>query len=127
MHDEQFARGRQTRLDMFGPKGVKALDEADEFMAPLQEIVTRFAFGEIWEREGLDRKTRSLITIAMLVCQAKPTQLKNHVRGALANGVTRKEIREVLMHTVAYAGIPAASDAFIQAHEIFTAMDEAAS
>jgi 4-carboxymuconolactone decarboxylase len=97
---------------MFGLAGAdKAVAEASEFSQPLQEMVTRFCFGEIWQRPGLDRKTRSMITIAMLIAGGRFAQLPAHVRGALANGVSRTELRELVLHSQLYCGIPAAVEA----------------
>src|SRR6188768_2397541 len=91
--DDSYERGRAMRFDMFGEPGVRSLDNADDFNAPLQDLVTRMCFGDVWSRPGLDRKTRSMLTIAILVGQSRPDQLRNHINGALANGVTKDEIR----------------------------------
>ncbi len=111
-YEETFERGRQFRFDMFGPAGVKGMDEVDDFMEPLQDMVTRTCFGEIWSRPGLSPKIRSMITIAMLVGQSRPDQFRNHVRGAIGNGVTKDEIKEILLHATLYAGLPAGSDSW---------------
>jgi 4-carboxymuconolactone decarboxylase len=109
---EAFTRGLALRREMFGLAGAdKAVAEASEFSQPLQEMVTRFCFGEIWQRPGLDRKTRSMITIAMLIAGGRFAQLPAHVRGALANGVSRTELRELVLHSQLYCGIPAAVEA----------------
>jgi 4-carboxymuconolactone decarboxylase len=110
--DKAFDAGLALRRDMFGPAGAEqALAAASEFSRPLQEMVTRFCFGEIWQRPGLDRKTRSLITLAMLIASGRLTQFPVHVRGALANGATPDELRELLLHSQVYCGIPAAVEA----------------
>jgi 4-carboxymuconolactone decarboxylase len=109
----------QIRREMFGPAGAEQrVDGASDFMRPFEEVVTRYCFGETWSRPQLDRKTRSLITLAALTALSKPNQIKVHVRGALANGVTPEEICEVLLHTAVYAGIPAGVEAFTAADEV---------
>ncbi len=115
--DILYERGRQMRLDMFGEPGIAGMDDADDFREPLQDLVTRHCFGDVWSRPGLDRKTRSIITIAMIIGQSRPAQLKNHVRGAVANGVTKEEIREILVHASLYYGLPSVSDAWRQCVE----------
>ncbi|MDR2214604.1 MAG: carboxymuconolactone decarboxylase family protein [Nevskiaceae bacterium] len=117
--DSAFDAGMAVRRDMFGDSGaVQRMAQATDFNRPFEELVTRYCFGEVWSREGLDPKTRSLITLAALVAMTKPNQLKVHVRGALANGATPAEIREVLLHTAVYAGIPAGVEAFNAAAEV---------
>jgi 4-carboxymuconolactone decarboxylase len=111
-HQEAFERGLALRRDMFGVAGAdKALESASEFSKPLQEMVTRFCFGEIWQRPGLDRKTRSLITLSLLIGSGRFLQFPAHVRGALANGVTKEELRELVLHAQLYCGIPASVEA----------------
>jgi 4-carboxymuconolactone decarboxylase len=117
--DETFETGLAIRRDMFGPAGSdQAIENATAFSAPLQDMVTRYCFGEVWSRPPLDRKTRSLLTIAILTTLGRPQQLKTHVRGAVANGASMEEIRETLMHTMIYAGVPAAVDSFNHAAEV---------
>jgi 4-carboxymuconolactone decarboxylase len=117
--DESFETGMAVRRDMFGPAGAEQrLAAATDFNLPFEELVTRYCFGDAWGRPGLDRKTRSLLTLAILTALTKPNQLKIHVRGALVNGATREEIREVLLHTAIYAGIPAGVEAFTAAAEV---------
>jgi 4-carboxymuconolactone decarboxylase len=117
--DESFETGMAVRRDMFGPAGAEQrLAAATDFNLPFEELVTRYCFGDAWGRPGLDRKTRSLLTLAILTALSKPNQLKIHVRGALVNGATREEIREVLLHTAIYAGIPAGVEAFTAAAEV---------
>jgi 4-carboxymuconolactone decarboxylase len=109
---EAFDKGLALRREMFGLAGAdKALEGASDFSRPLQEIVTEFCFGEIWQRPGLDRKTRSLITLSMLIGMGRFTQFAAHVRGAIANGVTKEELRELVLHSHLYCGIPAAVEA----------------
>ena len=117
--DEAFDAGMAVRRDMFGAAGAEQrLAQATDFNRPFEELVTRYCFGDVWGRPGLDRKTRSLLTLAVLTALTKPNQLKVHVRGALANGATKEEIREVLLHTSVYAGIPAGVEAFNAAAEV---------
>lgn len=107
-----FEAGLALRRDMFGVDGAdKALASATEFSRPLQEMVTRHCFGEVWQRPGLDRKTRSMLTLAMLIANGRFTQFAVHVRGAIANGVTELELRELILHSQLYCGIPAAVEA----------------
>ncbi|MCC7462497.1 MAG: carboxymuconolactone decarboxylase family protein [Gammaproteobacteria bacterium] len=109
---EAFEAGLALRRVMFGPGGAdEALAQASDFSRPLQEIVTRFCFGEVWQRPGLERRLRSMLTIAMLIAAGRMAQLPGHVRGALANGVTHEELREVILHALLYCGIPAAVEA----------------
>ena len=120
---EVFAQGMQIRREMFGPaQSDKAMESATDFNRTLQEMVTRYCFGEVWTRPEIDRKTRSMLTIALLVALNKPTQLKAHVRGAVANGCTMEEIREVLLHSMIYAGVPAGVDSFGHAKEVLKEM-----
>lgn len=108
----------QVRRDMFGAAGADdRLAQATAFNRPFEEAVTRYCFGDTWARPGLDRKTRSLLTLATLTALTKPNQLKVHVAGALANGATVTEIRETLLHATVYAGIPAGVEAFNAAAE----------
>lgn len=109
---EAFERGRRLREQMFGPAGMKSLDNADDFQMPLQDAVTRICFGEVWGRPGLSPKVRSMLTIAMLVGQSRPDQLQNHIKGAIGNGVSKEEVREILLHAMLYVGLPAASDSW---------------
>ncbi|WP_345817397.1 carboxymuconolactone decarboxylase family protein (plasmid) [Paraburkholderia sp. PREW-6R] len=121
--NEFFKQGLALRRDMFGPAGAdQAIESATELTAPLQELVTRFCFGEVWHRPHLDHKTRSMLTLAIVATLSRPAQMKIHVRGAIANGVSKEEIREVLMHTLVYAGVPAAVDSFTQAAEVLKDM-----
>jgi 4-carboxymuconolactone decarboxylase len=106
-------KGLQIRREMFGADFVEQRSKvATEFTRPFVEMVNNFAFGEIWSRPGLDRKTRSMITLAMLVAMNQTNEMPLHVRGALNNGVSKDEIREILLHAVAYAGFPPVLDAF---------------
>ena len=111
--------GVQVRREVMGDAFVdRALNNATEFSQPLQDFVNEHAWGGVWNREGLDRKTRSLITLAALTALKCPQELKGHVRGALNNGCTVEEIREALLNCAVYAGVPAAIDAFRSAQEV---------
>ena len=116
---DRAQQGEQIRREVMGDAFVdRALANTTEFTAPLQQLVNENAWGTVWAREGLDRKTRSLITLAMLAALKCPQELKGHVRGALNNGCTQEEIREVLLHAAIYAGVPASIDAFRAAQEV---------
>lgn len=117
--DAQFEAGLAARTEVMGEAFVaKAFGGMTAFTAPLQEAVTRNAWGTVWQREGLDRKTRSLVTVAMLTALGRQNELKGHVRGALNNGATVAEIQEVLLHATVYCGFPAAVEAFRSAAEV---------
>lgn len=117
--DQQFEDGLRMRKQVMGDDFVeKAFANADDFTMPLQEFVTRNAWGTVWCRDGLDLKTRSLITISMLTALGRAHELKGHLRGALNNGATPEEIREVLLHAAVYCGAPLAVDAFRTAQEV---------
>jgi 4-carboxymuconolactone decarboxylase len=122
-NSDTFAAGMQVRREMLGPAlADQAVHSATDFTRPLQEIVTRYCFGEIWTRPPLDRRTRSLLTIAILVALGKPNQLRVHVRAAITNGATKDEIREVLLHSMIYCGVPAGVDSFTHAAEVLKEM-----
>jgi 4-carboxymuconolactone decarboxylase len=118
-----FDLGENTRRAVLGDRHVDAsLASATEFTRPLQELVTEYGWGAVWSRPGLPRKIRSMLNLAMLTALNRPHELKTHVRGALTNGVTEDEIREVLLQTAVYCGMPAAIDGFRVAREV---LDEA--
>ena len=120
MNQELFDRGLKTRREVLGAEYVDAaIAKADDFSMPMQELVTQFAWGEGWNRPGLDRRTRSMLNLAMLMALNRPHELELHVRGALNNGVTKDEIREVFLHASVYCGAPAALDSFRNAKEVF--------
>ena len=120
MDDELYERGLAVRKAVVGADYVnKALSEADEFTGPLQDLVTTYCWGAVWTREGLPRRTRSLLNLVMLAVLNRPHELKIHVRGALRNGCTHVEIREALLQAGIYGGVPAAVDAFRVAKEVF--------
>lgn len=117
--DQQFEDGLRVRKQVMGEPFVeKAFADVDEFTRPLQEYITRNAWGTVWCRDGLDFKTRSLVTLSMLTALGRTQELKGHVRGALNNGASMEEIREVLLHATVYCGMPLAVDAFRAAHEV---------
>ena len=119
MSDQQFDEGLAKRKQVMGDAYVEqAFEQADDFNRPLQDFVTRNAWGTVWCRDGLEMKTRSLVTIAMLAALGRTQELKGHVRGAINNGASVDEIREVLMHCAVYCGMPAAIEAFRAAHEV---------
>ncbi len=120
MDKKTFETGMAIRGEVLGKDHVeRSMRTADEFNMPFQELVTEYCWGAIWGRGGLPRKTRSLLNLAMLGALDRPHELKMHVRGALRNGVTKDEIREVFMQLAIYAGVPAGVDAFRVAREAF--------
>ncbi len=117
--DPAFDKGLATRKQVMGEDFVaNALGNATDFTRPIQAHITAKAWGDVWQRPGLDLKTRSLITVAMLTALGKQHELKGHVRGALNNGVTPAELQEVLLHAAVYCGVPSAVDAFRTAAEV---------
>ncbi len=117
--DAAFQAGLNTRTQVMGPEFVdRAFGNATEYTMPMQEFITRNAWGNVWQRPGLELKTRSLITVAMLAAQGKQHELKAHVRGALNNGATPEELREVMLHATVYCGFPTAIDAFRSVIEV---------
>ena len=119
---QQYDQGLATRKQVMGEDFVaRALAGITPFTAPIQEHITRAAWGDVWQRDGLDRKTRSLVTVAMLSALGKQHELRGHVRGALNNGATAQEIQEVLLHAAVYCGIPTAVEAFRTAAEVVDA------
>ena len=126
MVSENYAKGRRIRGQVLGEEYVaKALADADEFSAPLQDLVTEYCWGAVWGREELALKTRSMLNLAMIAVLNRPHELRTHIRGALNNGVTREEIREVFLQVAVYAGMPAAVDSFRIAREVFAQLDDA--
>ena len=115
----RFARGLAVRRAVLCAKYVdESMANADDLTQPLQELVTDYCWGAIWTRPGLSRKTRSLINLAMLTALNRPHEIRLHLRGALANGCSKTEIREVLLQTAIYCGVPAAIDSFRVAREV---------
>ena len=122
MQDPQFDKGLATRKQVMGEDFVaRAFAGVTDFTAPLQQHITRAAWGDVWQRPGLDLKTRSLLTVAMLTALGKQHELKGHVRGALNNGATAEELQEVLLHAAVYCGVPTAVEAFRSAAEVVDA------
>ncbi len=123
MNRELFEKGLKTRKEVLGAEYVEtSLKNADDFNMPMQELVTEYCWNEIWNRPGLERKTRSLLNLAMIAALNRPHELKLHVRGAINNGITKEEIREVFMQVAIYCGVPAAIDSFRVAKEVFKEM-----
>jgi 4-carboxymuconolactone decarboxylase len=119
---EMFEQGLRTRREVLGADYVdRSLAQADDFMMAFQRITTEWCWGYAWNRPGLDRRTRSMLNLAMLTALGKSAELKLHVKGALANGVTVEEIKEILLHATVYCGIPAGLEAFRSAHEALQA------
>ena len=117
--DTAFQAGIATRTQVMGSEFVdRAFGNATDYTMPMQEFITRNAWGNVWQRPGLDLKTRSLITVAMLTALGKQHELKGHVRGALNNGATPEELREVMLHATVYCGFPTAIDAFRSVTEV---------
>ena len=116
---KDFEQGLAMRKRVMGDAFVeRAFTGLTPFTEPLQQYITRNAWGDVWQRPGLDLKTRSLITVAMLVALGKQQELKGHVRGALNNGATPEELREVMLHATVYCGFPTAIDAFRSVTEV---------
>ena len=122
-----YDKGLEIRTAVMSKAYVdKALSSnADDFGKPVQDYVTECAWGAVWGREGLSRKTRSMLNLAMISILNRPHELRSHIKGAITNGVTRDEIREVLMQVACYAGIPAGVDSFRIAREVFAELDKA--
>ncbi|WP_291011955.1 4-carboxymuconolactone decarboxylase [Hydrogenophaga sp.] len=122
MQDEQYHKGLATRRRVMGDPFVdRALGGTTDFTQPIQDHISRNAWGDVWQRDGLDRKTRSLVTVAMLTALGKQHELRGHVRGALNNGATVQEVQEVLLHAAVYCGVPTAVEAFRTAAEVVDA------
>jgi 4-carboxymuconolactone decarboxylase len=120
---DEYERGMQIRRAVLGDAHVdRAIERTTPFTADFQDFITRYAWGEVWARPGLDRRTRSMITLTALTA-LRSEELGMHVRAALRNGVTREEIAEVILHTAVYAGVPAANTAFALAQRIFDELD----
>ncbi|MGE0315195.1 MAG: carboxymuconolactone decarboxylase family protein [Lautropia sp.] len=120
MANSRFEKGLATRREVLGAEYVdKSIATADDFNRPLQELVTEICWNDIWNRPGLDRRTRSIINLSMLTALNRPHEIKLHVLGALNNGLTKDEIREVFLQTAIYCGVPAAIDSFRVAREVF--------
>lgn len=115
----KISKGEQIRREVMGNDFVdRALHNANDFNQPMQDYINDHGWGSTWQRGGLDLKTRSLVTVAMLAALKAPQEIKGHIRGALNNGATIEEIREVLLHSAVYCGAPAAQEAFRAANEV---------
>lgn len=116
---QRYEQGMKVRRAVLGDAHVdRSLENKNEFNADFQELITRYAWGEIWTRPGLSRQTRSMLTLAMMVALNRSEEFRMHLRAALNNGVTRAEIQEVLLQTAIYCGVPAANTAFHLAEEV---------
>jgi 4-carboxymuconolactone decarboxylase len=116
---KRYEQGLQVRREVLGDAHVdRSLQNRDAFNEEFQDLITRYAWGEVWSRPGLPRQTRSMITLAMMVALNRGEEFRMHVRAALSNGVTREEIKEVLLQTAIYCGVPAANAAFHAAEEV---------
>jgi 4-carboxymuconolactone decarboxylase len=122
--EQRYAGGMKVRREVLGDAHVdRAQDRTTEFTADFQDLITRYAWGEIWTRPGLDRRTRSCVTLTALVAHGHLEELAMHVRAALRNGLTRDEIKEVLLQTAIYCGVPAANSAFAVAQRVLAEED----
>lgn len=125
MDQKRFNEGLEIRRAVLGSEYVdKSIQNATDFNRPMQELVTEYCWGEVWTRPGLSRKSRSIINLAMLTALNRPHEIKLHVRGAINNGLTKEEIREVFLQTAIYCGVPAAIDSFRLAQEVFNEMEK---
>ena len=125
MDKATFDKGLEIRKAVLGAEYVeKSMKMVDDFNKPMQELVTEYCWGAVWGREGLDKKTRSMLNLAMIAALNRPHELKLHVGGALRNGVTREEIREVFLQVAIYCGVPAGVDSFRIAREAFAELDK---
>jgi 4-carboxymuconolactone decarboxylase len=119
MADEQYERGMKVRREVLGDEHVdRAIERTSPFTADYQDLITRYAWGEIWTRPGLDRRTRSAITLTALIALGRFEELRMHLRAALRNGLEEDEIKEVLLQSAIYCGVPAANTAFAVAQEV---------
>jgi 4-carboxymuconolactone decarboxylase len=117
---ETFEKGLAIRRAVLGNDYVdKAMSTADDFNRPMQELTTQYCWGEIWGRPGLDRRTRSMINLAMISALNRPHEIKAHVKGAINNGLTKDDIKEVFLQVAIYCGVPAGVDSFRAAQEVF--------
>ena len=124
MDKETYERGLEIRKSVLGKEFVeKSIASADDFNRPLQELVTEYCWGAVWGRDGLSKKTRSIINLAMISALNRPHELKLHVKAALTNGITREEIAEVFLQVAIYCGLPAGIDSVRLAREAFAEVD----
>jgi 4-carboxymuconolactone decarboxylase len=121
---ELFKKGSAMRREVLGAEYVdRSIANVDEFNKPFQKLVTEWCWGEVWNRPGLDKKTRSMLNLAMLTALNRPNEVRLHVRGAVNNGVSREEIQEVLLQACIYCGVPAALESFRIASEVLKEID----
>lgn len=126
MSKDTFDRGLEIRKAVLGKEFVEqSFKTADDFNRPMQDLTTEYCWGYVWGREQLDRRTRSMLNLAMISALNRPHELRMHIRGALTNGVTREEIREVFLQVAIYCGVPAGVDSFRTAREVFAEIDAA--
>ena len=126
MSDADFAKGRAIRTEVLGEKRVRELlDEADDFNLPLQELVTEYCWGKIWTRDGLTRKQRSLLNLGMLAALNRADEFALHFKAAIGNGLTLKELREVILQITIYCGVPAGIEAQRHANKVIASLKEA--
>ena len=124
MNDELYEKGLEIRKSVIGADHVKkSLASADDFNMPMQRLVTEYCWGAVWGREELPKKTRSMLNIAMLAVLNRPNEFKLHVRGAIRNGVSKDEIREILLQVAIYAGVPAANSAIAVAKNVYETIE----
>jgi 4-carboxymuconolactone decarboxylase len=124
--NEKFEKGLKLRKQVLGAEYVeKSMASADDFSLPMQELSTEYCWGHVWTRPGLELRERSLINIAMISALNRPHELKLHVKAALGNGVTREQIREVILQVAIYCGVPAGIDSTRIAREVFAEIDAA--
>ncbi len=125
MNDELFEKGLEIRKSVLGAEFVeKSIAAADDFNMPMQKLVTEYCWGAVWGREELPKKTRSMLNIAMLAVLNRPHEFKLHIRGAIRNGVSKEEIREILLQVAIYAGVPAGIDSFRNAKEALAELEK---
>jgi 4-carboxymuconolactone decarboxylase len=125
MNDAAYDRGMRIRREVLGDEHVDAaVERTSGFTADFQDLITRYAWGEVWSRPGMDRRTRSCITLTALVALGRLEELEMHVRAALRNGLTADEVKEVLLHSAIYCGVPAANAAFAVAQRALAEHDE---
>jgi 4-carboxymuconolactone decarboxylase len=123
--DPKYTAGMQVRREVLGDEHVdRAIERTTDLTRDFQDLITRYAWGDVWSRPGLDRRTRSCMTIIALVALGREHELALHLRAAIRNGLTREEISEVLIHSAVYCGVPAANGAFAVAQRIFDEPDE---
>ena len=120
MTEDRYEQGMRVRREVLGDAHVdRAVAKTTDFTRPFQDFITETAWGTVWSRDGIDRRSRSMVTLAVLTALGREHEIAMHVRAALTNGLTREEIAEVLLHTSIYAGVPAANRAFAIAQEVF--------